>query len=43
MRFAFGEGGTMGKKLVGRRDFMKSTLGGLVDYFFFLRSMQNRS
>jgi len=34
MRFAFGEGGTMRKKLIGRRDFMKSTLAGFGGLFF---------
>lgn len=34
MRFAFGEGGTMLKKLIGRRDFMKSSLAGFGGLFF---------
>ena len=34
MRFAFGEGGTMREKLIGRRDFMKSTLAGFGGLFF---------
>jgi predicted aldo/keto reductase-like oxidoreductase len=34
LRLAFGIGGTMRKKLIGRRDFMKSTLAGFGGLFF---------